>query len=218
MDQSAGELAELARTAVHAARVATLSTYPRGAPRRGHTTTVHVAGLVDGSLLAYLLPQAPAAQMLLLRPLATLRVAPAGLETVTLHGQAHRRPDADSDRLHAFQISAGAVRLCDAAEHSIDTARYVDAAPDLVRAGSQPLLEHLNARHSAELAACLRAREHDAETAEATALDRTGLTAVSVGPSGVDRVRLSVPAPVAQVEDLGPGLCAVLLCRCQPHR
>jgi hypothetical protein len=178
---------------------------------------VHVAGLVDGSLLAYLLPQAPAAQMLLLRPLATLRVAPAGLDTVTLHGQAHRRPDADTGRLHAFQISAGSVRIGDAAEHPIDTARYADAAPDLVRARSQPLLEHLNARHSTELAACLRARGHDAETAEATALDRTGLTAVSVGPSGVDRVRLSFPAPVAQLEDLGPGLCAVLLCRCQPH-
>jgi hypothetical protein len=156
--------------------------------------------------------------MLLVRPLATVRIAPAGLETVTVHGQAHRRPDADTDRLHAFQVSAGAVRIGDGFEHPIDTAQYADATPDLVRAGSQPLLEHLNARHSTELATCLRARGHDAETAEATTLDRTGLTAVSLGPSGVDRIRLSFPAPVAQLEELGPGLCAVLLCRCQPHR
>lgn len=216
MDQSA-DLAELARTAVHAARVATLSTYPRAAPHRAHTTTVHVTGQVDGSLLAYLLPQAPAAQMLLLRPLATVRVAPTGLETVTLHGQARRRPDADTERLHAFQVSAGAVRIGDAGEQSIDSARYVGAAPDLVRAQARPLLGHLNGRHSVDLAACLRARGHDAETAEATELDRTGLTAVSVGPSGVARIRLPFSASVTQVEDLGPRLSAVFRCPCEPE-
>ncbi len=86
---------------------------------------------------------------------------------------------------------------------------------DHVRAQAPALLEHLNLGHRPELAACLRSHGVDAETAEASALDRHGLTAVGVGPSGVSQVRLSFPAPVTRLEELGAGLCAVLHCQCQ---
>jgi hypothetical protein len=218
MNEATSGLAELARTAVHAARFGSLSTYPRLAPHRPHTTTVHVAGQDDGSLLAYLLPRAPGALMLLQRPLATVRVAPAGLHAVTVHGRARRRPDADTEQLYAFQVSVGAVRIGDATNLPVDTARYAQAQPDHVRAQAPALLEHLNLGHRPELAACLRSHGVDAETAEATALDRHGLTAVGVGPSGVSQVSLSFPAPVTRLEELGAGLCAVLHCQCQPGR
>ncbi len=215
---SSTSLAELARTAVHAARFGSLSTYPRLAPHRPHTTMVQVVGQGDGSVLAYLRPRAPGALMLLQRPLATVRVAPAGLHTVTLHGRARRHPNADTDQLHAFEISVGAVRIGHAAELTVDAARYGEARPDHVRAQAPALLKHLNLGHSPELAACLRSHGVDAETAEATALDHQGLTAVGVGPSGVSQVRLSFPAPVTRLQDLGAGLCAVLHCQCQPGR
>ena len=205
--------AELARTAVADARVGTLSTYPRSAPHRPHVTTVHVAGQDDGSILAWLLPGSPAAQMLLVRPLATLRVAPVGYEPVTLHGEARRERGGDDGALQAFRVSVGAVRLgptgC-----PVDSVDYVSAVPDAVRQQAPELLDHLNRGHAGALAACLRARGHDAETAEASGLDRRGLTAVAVGPSGVSRVRLDFPAPVRSLDELGPGPCSVLLCRC----
>jgi hypothetical protein len=147
MDDAAGDLAELARTTIHAARFGTLSTYPRLAPHRAHITTVHVVPLEGGSLLAYLLPRAPGALMLLQRPLATVRVAPAGHQTVTVHGHARRRPDADTGQLHAFEVNLGAVRVGDAAEQSVDTVRYTEAQPDQVRAQAPALLEHLNLGH-----------------------------------------------------------------------
>jgi hypothetical protein len=84
-----------------------------------------------------------------------------------------------------------------------------------VRAQAPALLQHLNLGHRPELAACLRSHGVDAETAEATALDRHGLTAVGVGPSGVSQVHLSFPAPMTRLEELGAGLCAVLHCQCQ---
>lgn len=124
MDDPAGDLAELARTAVHAARFGSLCTYPRLAPHRAHTTMVHVVPQDDGSLLAYLVPQAPGALMLLQRPLATVRVAPAGLQAVTVHGRTRRRSDADTDQLYAFEVSVGAVRVGDGTDVSVDAVRY----------------------------------------------------------------------------------------------
>lgn len=218
MNADPTELAEVARTTVQVARFGSLSTYSRLAPHRAHTTTVQLVPEDDGSLLAYLLPAAPSAQMLLQRPLATVRVAPAGHRTVTVHGHARRRPDVDTDQLHAFQVRVGAVRVGDAADLPVDAIRYAEAQPDQVRAQAPALLEHLNLGHRPELAACLRSQGVDAETAEAIELDRYGLTAVGMGPAGVDRVRLDFPAPVTRLEELGGGLCAVLHCRCRPGR
>ncbi|HEU0103102.1 MAG TPA: DUF2470 domain-containing protein [Mycobacteriales bacterium] len=208
------DAAVLARTAVACARVGTLTTYPRSPAQSPYVTTVAVSGQDDGSAVAYVEGGGLAAQLLLARPLATLQVAPAACEPVTLLGAARRLPGRDARGRLAFRVEAGAVRLGARRQLSLDAGDYVQAAPDPLGRHAPEVLDHLNRGHRGALAACLRALGHEAETAEATALDQHGLSVVAVSASGVDTVRLAFPEPVTRLEDLAPGPGAVLLCRC----
>ena len=190
--------AERARAALAQARVAALTTYPRRAPARPHLTSVAVACLADGEPVVRVAPGSLAAAHLLARPLASVRVCPPGGDVVTVHGAARRLPGRDGAGHLLFQVEVGAIRLG-------------DGAPAL--AGDA--LDHLRAEHADDLAACLRARGHDALWVEPLSLERTGLTVLSVGPDGVETVLLAFPTAVDRLDQLPQGLRCLLLCRCR---
>lgn len=214
--------AEQARTAVAQARLATLTTYPRLA--RPALTTVSVADQ-DGGLLITVRGSAPAVADLALRPLATVRVAPAFCEPVTIQGEVQRLPNAPcrsgGSRAHAepsevfesarFRLEVGAVRLGTAGRQVVDVQDYWAAEPDPLREDAPGILAHLRRGHGATLAACLRAQGRSAAVwAEPSALDRYGLQLVVLEPGGVSTVRLQFTALVRSVDDLGRGLSVVL--------
>jgi putative heme iron utilization protein len=210
--------AELARTTVARARVAALTTYPRRAPARPHLTSVAVGCSADGCPVVQLASGSRAAAHLLARPLATVRMAPVGGETVTVHGAAHRLAGRDAAGTLAFRVEVGAVRLGAASPTPVGAEAYRRAEPDPLRDEAPAVLEHLRAAHADDLAACLRAMGHEAEWAEPSALDRYGMTLLAVAPGGVDTVRLAFPDPVDRLDDLRPGLGTVLRCRCGCRR
>lgn len=207
------EAAALARTSLGCASVAALTTYPRLAARP-HLTTVAVIAGEDGSAVVLLRAGAPAAQHLLARPFATVTVAPAGCERVTLHGAVQRLAGKDQAGLLAFQVEAGAVRLGDD-EIPIATSAYANASPGPFGRDASAVVAHLRHPHHAEqLTACLRALGHDAQFAEAVALDRRGMTVLAVDLDGVTLVRLEFPTPITSLTDLPPDLRVLLTCRC----
>lgn len=207
------EPAELARTSVARARVATLLTYLRLAPTRPHLTCVTVSCDGDGRPVVLVAPGSAALVHLLARPLASVRVAPDGGETVTVHGAVQRLRSAESGRL-AFRVEVGAVLLGAVRPVTVEADAYRAAEPDPLLHEAPGVLAHLREAHTEELAACLRALGHDAQWVEPTALDRHGLTVLAVGLEGLATIRLAFPEPVRRLQDLRPGLGAVLLCRC----
>lgn len=208
------EPAELARTSVARARVAALITYPRSAPARPHLTSVTVGCNGDGHPVVRVEAGSLAAAHLLSRPLATVRVAPVGGDTVTVHGAAHRLRGTGGGGLLTFQVEVGAVLLGAVRPATVEVEAYRSAEPDPLRDEAPAVLAHLRDAHARQLTACLRALGHDAQWAEPTGLDRHGLTVLALGLEGVATIRLSFPEPVRRLADLRPGLGTVLLCRC----
>jgi hypothetical protein len=88
------------------------------------------------------------------------------------------------------------------------------ATVQIAPVGHPTVLAHLRDHHAAGLAACLRARGHDAHWVEPRSLDAAGLDVLAVGPDGVELVRLAFPAPVSRLQDLRAGLAVALTCRC----
>ena len=208
------ETAALARTSLHCASLATLTTYPR-LTSRSHVTTVAVSAGDDGSAVVLLRQGAPAAQHLLARPFATVTVAPAGCQRMTLHGVVQRLASKDEAGRLAFRVQAGAVRLGHD-ETPVATVTYINASPDPFGRDASTVLAHLRSRHHAEqLAACLRALGHDTQFAEPVALDRQGLTVLAVSDSGVALVPLAFPAAITKLADLPPDLHVLLTCHCR---
>lgn len=205
------DLAVLARTSVDCARVASLTSYPRG-PGAPHLTTAAVRARADGTVEALLSPASPAVRLLLARPIATLRLAPVGCEPVLLHGAARRLSGASDDGRLVFHVEAGAVRVGPRAD-PVDEAGYATAAPDPLRHDAPKVLTHLNSEHSDAMAACLRARGCDAQFVEAVRLDAEGLTVLAVAASGVATVRLRFGTRISQLEQLPTGLHALLVPR-----
>lgn len=215
------ELAAQARTSVDCARVGSLTTYAHH-PSRQHTNSVRVRARADGTVEIPVAMAALAARQLLARPVATLYVAPVGHEPVLLHGAARRLPGFDERGALVFHLEIAGVRVGSPSE-PLPTAAYAAADPDPLRHDAPAVLAHLNEGHVEALAACLRAGGHDAAFAHATRLDSAGLTVLAVGSTGVDKVRLRFPAPVATLEDLPVSLGGVLRpqggCTCsQPVR
>jgi hypothetical protein len=207
------DAAALARASLRCASVAALTTYPRLAARP-HFTTVAVTAGEDGSAVVLLRPEAPAAQHLLARPFATVTVAPAGCERVTLHGAVQRLAGKDQAGRLAFRLEAGAVRLGDSGI-PVATTAYASANPNQFGRAASAVVAHVHHPHHAEqLTACLRAQGHDAQFAEAVALDHQGMTVVAVGLDGVTLVHLDFPAPITKLADLPPDLDVLLTCRC----
>jgi len=167
----AHEAAALARASMHQATVATLRTYPRLA-HRPHLTLARVRDTGDGSPVVDLRPDACAVHDLLVRPFATVTVAPPGHPRVTLHGTAQRLPDLERPGLIAYGVPPGAIRLGDD-ETRVEVSMYVAEDPDPLHGESAAVLDHLRGPGAADqLAACLRAHGHDARFAEPLALDR----------------------------------------------
>lgn len=209
---SASSEAVAARTSVACARVAALTTYARHPS--GHVTTpVSVHARADGSVEVALEASSVGVRQLLVRPLATVRVAPTWCEQVVLHGAARRLPAPDDGGRVVFHVQAACVRL-GPARVPVDGELYAAAAPDPLRHEAPAVLAHLNSGHSDALAACLRARGHAADFVEASSLDASGLTVTAVGGEGVSTVRLEFPAPVARLADLPGGLAAVVRAGC----
>lgn len=206
-----GADAVAARTSVDRARVGALTTCARH-PSGPHVTSVAVHGRADGTVEVELAVDALAVRQLLARPIATLRVAPLWCEPVLLHGAARRLPRTGSGTLR-FSLEVAAVRV-GSPPVVLDEAVYAAAEPDPLRHDAPAVLTHLNAGHGEALTACLRASGHDVRFAEATRLDSTGLTAVTVHDDGVDTVQLRFPAPVTSLAELPPGLAWVLRPSC----
>lgn len=206
------QIAVRARTSVDCARTGVLTTYARH-PSSQATTHVVVGPRADGTVELRLPRTSAGARQLVARPVATLRVAPAAQDPVLLHGSARRLPGIAHDGALVFHLRAAAVRV-GARGALLDEQAYAAAEPDPLRHDAPAVLAHLNGGHADALAACLRARGHDAGFAQAVRLDAGGLTVLAVGVDGVDRVRLRFPAPVHALSDLPVSLGGVLSPRC----
>lgn len=208
---SSPSLAERARTAVASARVAGLVTYPR----LGHQDLSTVSVSEDAGALVLCLPSSsPAAANLALRPLGTVRVAPADCETVTIQGAVRRLFGTNDAGFTRFRLDVGAVRLGGRATQTVSVAEYWAAAPDPLRDDAPGILAHLRSGHGRQLTACLRANGHSqALWVEARRLDRHGLEVVMLDEAGVSIQRLPFPTPVNRVQDLAPRLSVALMSR-----
>ena len=207
--------AERARTALASARIGSLLTYARGRcvpPRR---TTVALEGDDEGSLVIRLPPGSLAAAQLRVRPLATVQVTPPGCETVTVQGIGHHLAPS-GDGLLRYRLTVAAVRIGERSRTAVPVAEFWAALPDPLRDAAPAVLRHLSQCHGEALAACLRARGHDALWAEPRGLDCRGMDVLGLGVDGVELVRLAFPERVARLEDLPAGLAVPMLCQCQP--
>ncbi len=203
--------AQLARTSVVQAQVASLTTYARIPPTRSRCTVVNVSDTPSG-LVVWLRPDAHAAADLVGRPVATVSLGPDGRPTVTLDGGVRRLRELDSEGRRGFLISPVVVRL-DGRPVDLDEFLRSGADPWLTRAPE--LVRHLRAAHGADLAACLRARGCTALWAEVEAIDHDGLVLTVLDADGVHTERLDFPHPVRHVTELPFGLQALLTCSCE---
>lgn len=206
--------AERARTALACARAGSLLTYGRGRCVPPHRTTVAIEGDDESSLVIHVPGDSLAAAQLLVRPLATVQVTQSGCEMLTLQGAGHRLSPS-GDGMLRYQVNVAAVRLGERIRVAVPVEEFWAAHPDPLRDDAPAVLRHLSQCHGEALAACLRARGHDAVWAEPQALDRRGMDVVGLGVDGVELVRLAFPAPVARLVDLPAGLAVPMRCRCR---
>lgn len=208
--------AERARTSVASACTGALVTYPR----YGSPVLATVSVRAGGSGLVFSLTEGnPATRVLGVRPLATVRVAPAGCELTSLQGAVHGLPRVEGSRLVEFALDIGAVRLGPRWSEVVDLDDYRAAEPDPLRADAPAILAHLRRDHGPDLTDCLRAQGHtQARWVQAHSLDRYGLELSVLDDDGVARVRLDFPNAVGSLEDLGPGLYVALRGRCADCR
>lgn len=151
---------------------------------------------------------------------------PLDAARLTLIGRAELVPEADVDDARAAHLAGNpyAAQYIDYGDFAlwrldVDAVRYVGgygrmswvsvagwqaAEPDPTAPFAAGAVEHLNADHAD---ACLLMAHHlgqrpDAETAEATAIDRYGLDLLATGPNGAGRVRLGFDEPVSTPDGL----------------
>lgn len=179
-------------------------------------TTVALGDEDEDSLVICLPPASLAAGQLLARPMATVQVAPPGCETVTLQGAGHCLAPSEEGLLR-YRVEVAAVRLGERTRFAVPVEEFWAAHPDPLRDDAPAVLRHLAQHHGDDLAACLRARGHDAVWAEPRGLDCRGMDVVALAADGVELVRLSFPGRVARLEELPAGLAVPLLCRCRPR-
>lgn len=222
--------AERVRTALAAASVATVTTYPRSPGARPHQAVVRVRAESDGCLCFALDNRSAAVRHLLARPVANLRIAgpaapgstpgTASASGVVVFGGVRRArgvvPPDDRVGSLAFVLDVTSARLCGpGADVLVDGASYRAAEPDPLRREAPALLAHLGSAHGAGLLHCLRRQGHPrAEWVEPRGLDRYGLEVLVVSADAVGPVRLPFPRPLRSLDELGPGLRAALCCRC----
>lgn len=209
-------LAELARTVLATARVATLTAGRCPVTRTATLTTVEA--LPDGRPLVRLCAGSPVVALLASSPVATISVAaPTPFRTLALSGRLlpHRRRPGDAP----YAMTLLAARLTGTRSRSIAVDDFRAAAPDPLHHCAQAILAHLETAHAGELLGCLRAHgQTDAIAVVPRVLDRYGLVVAILTADGVRLSRLRFPGgPVSDLTGVTLGLRAALSCRCHDH-
>ncbi len=206
-------LAELARTALAGATVATLATRGCRAPRT--LTVVSIQDQPDGRPVVRVDDGSPAVQLLASCPVATVSVAgPAPYRALDLTG-AFQPVRAPREGARAYRLSLLSARLTGSAPVPIPLGAFRAAEADPLLPHAPAALHHLEQSHTDELLACVRAHGHDAQTVVPRALDRYGIELTAISAYGVGVVRLAFPGgPVDRLEQVATGLRLLLTCRC----
>jgi len=208
--------AELARTALARARVATLVSRGRG-PSVESLAVVRVDDSVEGGPLVQLERSSPMVRRLAACPVATIAVAaPSPFVALQLTGPATQCKGQGED-LHSFRLSLLSARLVAWRKVvPVPLGAFHAASADPLWPHAVPVLEHLGQAHVPELLACARAHGHpQALAVEPRAIDRYGLELALITAVGVTTLRLPFPGgPVACLAEVTAGLRAVLTCRC----
>jgi hypothetical protein len=208
-------VAELARTAVARACIATL-TCRRAGQTSDVLTIVRIRDDGDGQLTFTVDGRSPVVRDLAVRKVASLAV-PAQAPFAALHitGTTSSAGPAP-DEVRTYALSPLSVRFVGAVKTPVPVTDYRSAQPDPLWREAPGVVAHLEHAHSADLLACIRA--HGIPRAEAVvprSLDRYGLGLAVVTGTGVGTARLPFPGgPVSSLTEVGLGLRAALTCRC----
>jgi hypothetical protein len=208
--------AERARTLLARSRVGTLHT--TGARTGPIATVVAVLGDPRGRPVIWLDERSPALADLDAFPAASLCLSPEQLATLVIDGTTARvSPPSRSGQI-AVRLQPSSVHLTFGSRKTVDLDAYNRARADPLRREAPEILAHLRTAHTSELLTCLRAQfGSNIEHVDPRQLDRHGLEVVILNRHGVGIARLAFPRPVSTLHDLGPGLSAVLCCRCRPR-
>ena len=208
--------AELARTALARAEVATLISRGRG-PSADALAVVNVQDSPDGRPLVQLERTSPMVRRLAACPVATISIAaPDPFVALQLTGPAMACKGA-SKGLRGFRLSLLSARFVARSKVvPVPLGAFHAAAPDPLWPHAAEVLDHLEQAHAPELVACARA--HGLPHAQAVvprAIDRYGLELALITGIGVSTLRLPFPGgPVESLGNVTCGLRAVLTCRC----
>jgi len=208
--------AELARTALAQARVATLISRGRGSSVDA-LAVVNVQDSPDGRPLVQLERTSPMVRRLAACPVATISIpAPGPFVALHLTGPAMACKGA-SNGLRGFRLSLLSARFVSRRKDvPVPLGAFHAASPDPLWPHAAQILEHLEQAHPPELLACARA--HGLPHAQAVVprtIDRYGLELALITGLGVTTLRLPFPGgPVESLTKVTCGLRAVLTCRC----
>lgn len=209
---------ELGRTALADASVATLLT--GDCPTSYTPTIVRIQPGLEAQAQFWLEPSSPTVARLSRWPVATLVVAaPLPFRTLEMTGSVRRGPGDGSAR-RPFDLVPTSARLVGARAQAIGLEEFLGAEPDPLRREAATILHHLEAAHTAELLACLRAHGYvDAVAVLPRTLNRYGVELVALSHHGVQNVWLAFPGgPVDALHDVGLGLRTVMMCRCRSRQ
>lgn len=209
--------AEVGRTALAEARVATLVTGDSRAPCT--PTIVRVEPGLEPHAQFWLEPSSPTVSMLSRWPMATLVVAaPLPFRTLALTGAVRSGSDAGPGA-RRFDLVPTSARLIGAQAHAISLEEFLRSGPDPLRREAPAILQHLETAHTAELLACVRAHGYvDTLAVVPRTLNRYGIELAALSQQGVQNVCLPFAGgPVDTLNDVEPGLRTVMMCRCRPR-
>lgn len=208
--------AELARTALARARVATLTSRGRG-PSVDSLAVVSVDGSASGEPLLQLERTSPMVRRLAACPVATIAIAaPSPFVSLQLTGPA-MQCKGDGEDLRSFRLSLLSARLVAWRKVvPVPLGAFHAASADPLWPHAVQVLDHLGQAHAPELLACARAHgQPQVQAVEPRAIDRYGLELALITAVGVTTLRLPFPGgPVESLAEVTVGLRAVLTCRC----
>ena len=168
--------AELARTALAQARVATLISRGRG-PSVDALAIVSVDGSANGEPLVQLEQTSPMVRRLAACPVATIAIAaPSPFVSLQLTGPA-MQCKGDGEDLRSFRLSLLSARLVAWRKVvPVPLGAFHAASADPLWPHAAQVLDHLGQAHAPELLACARAHgQPQVQAVEPRAIDRYGL-------------------------------------------
>ena len=207
-------LAELARTTVARARVATVA-YPRPGIEPGMRTVAMRADHTGRPLLPSAGGSGPIWHRLLRAWVRVSVAAGPHFTALTLTGtvQEYRADDEP-----AYLVAPRTVCFTGPERAPVPLPDYYACAPDPLWHDAPRMLHHLAAAHILEMLSCVRAHGlADAEWVSPRCLDRYGLELTALTPRGATRVRLPFSnGPIGSLNDIPAAYRCVLTCRCRP--